>query len=116
MCNQAHRIRLLPSLSSSCVFFSATPSGREDSLRGANSLSPPGSPSRDGDVKVYIFDIYKPTELAHSFQFVLVSISVFMDVSTVFHSTNSPENSPPSNSVLPVLLLPNWSFQLHISL
>ena len=78
VCNQAHRIRLLPSLSSSCVFFSATPSGREDSLRGANSLSPPGSPSRDGDVKVYIFDIYKPTELAHSFFNLFLCLFLFL--------------------------------------
>ena len=36
---------------------------------------------------------------------VLVSISVFMALSTVFHSVNSPENSPVSHSVLPVLSL-----------
>ena len=36
---------------------------------------PAGSPSHDGDVKVYVLDI-KPTELAHSFYSVLVSISL----------------------------------------
>ena len=34
---------------------------------------------------------------------VLVSISVFMALSTVFHSTNSPDNSSFSHSVLPIL-------------
>ena len=58
-----------------------------------------GSPSRGGDVAVYV----------------LVSLSVFMALSTVFHLINSPDNSPLSHSVLPVLILPDWSFQLHIS-
>ena len=49
---------------------------------------------------------YKPTELAHSFYSVLVSVSVVMALSTVFHSINSPDNSPLSHSVLPVLFLP----------
>ena len=54
---------------------------------------------------------YKPTELAHSFFSVLLSIScVFMTLSTVFHSINSPDNSPLSHCVLPVLFLPYWSF------
>ena len=46
----------------------------------------------------------------------LVSISAFMALSTVFHSKNSPDNSPLSHSVLVVLALPYWSFQLCISL
>ena len=50
------------------------------------------------------------------FYSVLVSISVFMALSTVFHSISSPDNSPFSDSVLPVLSLPYWSFQLYISL
>ena len=54
--------------------------------------------------------------LPTSFYSVLVSISVFMALSTVFHSINSPENSPLSHFVLLALFLPNWSFQLHISL
>ena len=37
---------------------------------------------------------HKPTELAHSFYFVLVYVSVFMALSTIFHSINSPDNSP----------------------
>ena len=54
--------------------------------------------------------------LPTSFYSVLVSISVFMALSTVFHSINSPENSPLSHFVLLALFLPYWSFQLHISL
>ena len=46
---------------------------------------------------------------------VLISISVFTAFSTVFRSINSPDNSPFSDSVLPVLSLPHWSFQLYIS-
>ena len=36
-----------------------------------------------------------------------------MALSTVFLSINSPDNSPLSHSVLPVLFLPYWSFQLY---
>ena len=43
---------------------------------------------------------HKPTEVAHSFWSVLVSISVLLAFLTVFYSINSPENSPPSHSVL----------------
>ena len=50
-----------------------------------------------------------------SFDSVLVSISVFMVLSTVFHSINSPDNSPFFHSVLVVLALPYWSFPQHIS-
>ena len=72
---------------------------------------PTGSPSRGGDVVVYIYDIDQPS-LPTLFYSVLVSISVFMALSTVFHSINSPDNTPFSHSVLPVLSLPYWSFQL----
>ena len=64
---------------------------------------PAGSPLGDGDVTVYILDINQP-ELAHCFHSVLVSVSVFMALSTVFHFINSPNNSPLSHSVLSVLL------------
>ena len=46
------------------------------------------------------------------FESVLVPVSVFMALSTVFHSINSPDNSPLSHSGLPVLFLHYWSFQL----
>ena len=62
---------------------------------------PTGSPSRGGDVAGYV-DINQPRVLT-PFYSVLESISVFMALSTVFHSINSPDNSPLSDSVLPVL-------------
>ena len=65
-------------------------------------LVPAGSPSRSGDVAVSVFDINQP-RLPTAFYSVLVSISVFMTLSSVFHSTNSPDNSPLSYSVLPAL-------------
>ena len=73
--------------------------------------SPAGSPSRGGDVAVYVFDINQPS-LPFPFYSVLVSIAILMALSTVFHSINSPDNSPLSHSVHPVLFLPYWSFQL----
>ena len=74
-----------------------------------------GSPSRGGDVAVYVFDINQP-RLLTPFYSVLMSASAFMALSTVFHSINYLENSPFSRSVLPVLFLPYWSFQVSISL
>ena len=62
----------------------------------------------------YVFDINHPS-LPTPFHSVLVFISVFMAISTVFHSINSTDNSPLSLSVFPVLFLPYWSFQLYIS-
>ena len=76
---------------------------------------PKGSPSRGGNVPAYVKDINQPN-LPTPFFSVLVSISVFMALSTVFYSINSPYNSPFSHSVLPVLSLPYWSFQLYIAL
>ena len=52
---------------------------------------------------------HKPTELVHFF------VSVFMALSSVFHFITSPDNSPLSHSVLPVLFLPYWSCQLYVS-
>ena len=76
---------------------------------------PMGTPSLGGDVAVYVFDINQPS-LPTPFHSVLLSVSVFVALSSVFHSINSPDNSPFSCSVLLVLFLPNWSFQLYISL
>ena len=53
------------------------------------------------DVTVFFKDI-KQLSLPIPFYSVLVSISVFMALSTVFHSITSPDNSPFSHSVLPV--------------
>ena len=68
-----------------------------------------GLPSRGGDVAVYVFDVNHPS-LPAPFYSDLVSVSVFTALSTVFHSRNSPDHSPLSHSLLPVLFLPYWSF------
>ena len=68
-------------------------------------MVPTGSPSRGGDVAVYVSDINQPSSPT-PFYSVLVSISVFMAISTVFHSINSLDKSPLSHSVLPILSLP----------
>ena len=77
--------------------------------------SPAGSPSRGGDVTVYVLDINQPSlpTLFSFFSSLLVSVSVFTALSTVFHSINSHDNLPLSYSLLPVLFLPYWSFQLY---
>ena len=75
---------------------------------------PVDSPSHGGDVRVYVFDINQPS-LPTPFYSVLVPVSLFMALSTIFHSIKPPDNSPLSRSVLPVLFLPYWSFHLHIS-
>ena len=56
------------------------------------SLIPACSPSRGGDVVVYIKDINQPS-LPTPLYSVLVSISVFMAFPTIFHSINSCNNS-----------------------
>ena len=66
------------------------------------SLVPMGSPSCGWDVAVYVLDINKPN-LPTPFYSVLMAISVFMALSTVFHSMTSPNNSPLLHSVLPIL-------------
>ena len=74
---------------------------------------PAGSPSRDGDATIYVFDINQPS-LPTLFHSVLGSVSVFMALSAVSRSINSPDNSPLSHSVLLlVLFLAYRSFQLH---
>ena len=78
-------------------------------------IVPTSSPSRGGDVVVYVVDINQPS-LPTPFYSVLVSVSVFMALSLVFYSINSSDNSPISYSVLQVFILPYWSFQLYVSL
>ena len=79
------------------------------------TVVPAGSPSRGGDVGVYVLDINQPS-LPTPFYSVLEPISVFVALLTIFHFTNPPNNSLLSHSVLPVLCLPYWSFQLYIPL
>ena len=89
---------------------------RDDRVSVSLSLFvPTGSPSCGGDVAGYIFDINQPS-LPTPFYSLLVSVSVFMDFSTVFHSIISLDNSLLSHSVLLVLFLPYCSFQLCIFL
>ena len=76
---------------------------------------PASSPSRGGDATVYVKDIILPS-LPTPFYSVLVSVSVFTALSTVFHSIKSSDNFPFSYPVLPVFFLPYWSFQLCVSL
>ena len=64
-------------------------------------IVPVGLPSRGADVEVYVFDKNQPS-LPTLFYTVLVSISVFIALSTVFHAINSPDNSLLSHFVLPV--------------
>ena len=64
------------------------------------SAVPAGSPSRGGDVATSVFDINQQS-LPTPFYSILVSVSVFVVLSTVFHSINSPDNSPLFHSVLP---------------
>ena len=56
------------------------------------------------DVTVDVPDINQPS-LPPPFYSVLVSVSIFIALSTVVHSINSPVKSPLSHSVLPVLFL-----------
>ena len=70
---------------------------------------PAGSPSHGGDVALYVKYINQPS-LPTPFYCVLVSISAFMVLSNIFHSIHSPDKSPFSHSVLPVLFLPCWPF------
>ena len=71
---------------------------------------PTGSPSCGWDAVVYVKDRNQPSLPTPFFYYVLVSISVCVALSTVFHSINSPDNSPFSHSLLPVLFLLYWSF------
>ena len=75
---------------------------------------PAGLPSRGGDVGVYVFDVNQPS-LPTPFYSTPVSISVFMSLSTVFHSINSPTNSLLSHSALPVFFCLSSPFN-YISL
>ena len=66
-----------------------------------------------GDVAVYVLDIDQSSLPTPSQCSVLVSISVFLALLSVYHSLNFPNNNLLSHSVLPVLFLPYWSFQLY---
>ena len=59
-----------------------------------------GSPSCGGEVAVCVFGVNQPS-LSTPFYSALVSVCVFIALSTVFHSINFPNNSLLSHSVLP---------------
>ena len=75
-------------------------------------IDPTGSPSRAGNVAVYVFDMNQPSLSTPSYS-VLVSVYVFMALSTVFHSIISPNNSLLSHFVLPVGMLPYNIFDIN---
>ena len=64
-----------------------------------------GSPSRSEDVTLYVCDINQ-LSLPTPVYSVLVSSSVFMALSTVFHSLNSPNNSSAFSLCSSALFLP----------
>ena len=88
---------------SSCFFLLLTP-----------FRVPAGSP-RGGDVTVDAPDMNQPS-LPPPFWFCSRVCFCLYSPFNCISSINSPDNSPLSNSVLLVLLLPYWSFQLYISL
>ena len=63
-----------------------------------------GSPSCDGDVEVYVFYMNQRS-LPTPFHSVLLSVSVFKALSTIFHSINSPDNSMLSSGLISALLV-----------
>ena len=68
------------------LHMSRTPLGYYLALSASMIAIPAGSPSCGG-VSQFM------SELTHSFLSVLVSVSIFMALSTLFHSINSPNNS-----------------------
>ena len=84
------------------------------STSGTSIQVPADLPLCGGDVAVYVFDINQPS-LPTPFYSGLVSLSVLIALSTVFLYMTSPDNSPLSHSVLPVLYLPHRPFQRYIS-
>ena len=108
-------------LTNAAVLFSSAGSPYSISIRGmfSGQISPL-RPSCRGQWWSKCSDLWyqhvwrKPTELATPFYSVLVSVSVYMALSIVFHSLKYPDNSPLSHSVPRVLFLSYWSFQLCI--
>ena len=80
----------------------------------ATAPVPVGLPSRGGDVTVHVKNTNQ-LSLPTPFHSVLVSVSVFMALSTVFYFIKFSRQLSVSHSVLPALSLSYWSFQLYIS-
>ena len=80
---------------------------REGMLRTSNFSSDQTLTSVVG--MLWFMSDLNQSSLPAPFYSVLVSTSVFMALSTVFHSINSLDNSPLSHAVLLGLVLPYWS-------
>ena len=65
-----------------------------------------GSHLCGADVAVCVFNVNQPSLLTPFKKSVSVSVSVFIALLTVFRSINSPDNSPLSHFVLPILFQP----------
>ena len=76
-------------------------------------MSPRAHLHLEGMLLSILFDISQPS-LPTPFYSVLVSFSVFMALSTAFHSINSPDNSLLSHSVLLVLFLPIGHLTIYL--
>ena len=73
-------------------------------------------PSRGGGVTVYVKDINQPSMPTPFLFCSCVRFCLLGPLNCTLHSINSPDNSPFSHSVLPVMSLPYFSFQLNVSL
>ena len=72
------------------------------------------SPSRGGDVAVYVIGLNQPSMPAPFFKNYLFCSCIYFCLYDPFdctHSINPPDNFLLSYSVLPLLFLPYWSFQ-----
>ena len=78
-------------------------------LSASSATVSAGSPSRGGDVALYIYDINQPS-LLPPFYSVVASVSAFMVLSTVFYSISSPTTLRFLTPFFQVLSLPYWSF------
>ena len=89
--------------------------GSSSSSSSSSSDVPAGSPSRGGDVAVYVFETNQPS-LPTPFYSVLVPFSVFVAISNCIFIPYILPTALRFLTVLPVLSLPYCSFQLFISL
>ena len=91
-------------------------SSSSSTISSSPSSVPAGSASRRGE---YCDNVLHQARSPTPFYSVLLSVSLFMDVSNVFHSLNPPDNPPDksllSYSVLPVVFILDWSFQLFVN-
>ena len=89
---------------------------KQDSWFCFNGESPRAHLHVGGDVAVDVFDVNQPSLPTPFFILFLCLVSSLVALSSVFQYRNYLDNSLFSHSVLPVLFLLYWSFQLSISL